>query len=129
MRRAAIALVASALLSCGEGLHVPPYGPHKGAAFAIVPYPPPPAHAEIVGPLPDDRAEWVWIDGEWQWKGRRWVWKSGEWQRAQPGAYYALPATVRLSNGTLAWFPGRWELIADEPAPGAKPSTPPKAGR
>jgi hypothetical protein len=102
--RFALALGA-ALAACSAKLPVPPLGPHTGDTPVIVPYPPPAARVEIVPPgLPEQ----VWIDGQWEWQARRWVWRAGVWEKPVPAATYAPPVTVRLSDGTLAWFEGRW---------------------
>ena len=96
--------------SCSKSLPVPTTGSHAGDEPTVVPYPPPPARVEVVPPPPPALKGAVWIDGEWQWKGRRWVWQRGQWEVPYPGAYYAPSATVRLSDGTLAWFGGAWHF-------------------
>ena len=101
--------------ACGSPLPLPPLGPHLSESFIIVPYPPPPAHVEIIPEPPTTAVDMVWVDGEWRWKGRRWVWNGGQWQLPQPGAYFAFGTTVRLSDGTLAWFAGQWELAGARP--------------
>ena len=110
LRRAVLLALLAALWACsGTPLPVPPSGPHKREALlTIVPYPPPAARVEIVPPPPREFADPVWIDGEWQWKGRRWVWQRGQWDIAHPGMYYAPSATVHLSDGTIAWYSGKW---------------------
>ena len=109
MIRAALLVITLGLVSCRSSLPVPPTGPHVGSAIEV-PYPPPPARVEIIKDPPQKDTEMVWIDGEWEWRGRRWVWQIGEWQLPQPGAYYAPATTVRLSTGKLVWYPGSWEL-------------------
>jgi hypothetical protein len=101
---------ALTLLACsGERLPVPPTGPHKrDAMLVIVPYPPPPARVEVVPPPPKEMLDPVWIDGEWQWKGRRWVWQRGGWDTSHAGMYYAPSATMHLSDGSIAWYSGKW---------------------
>lgn len=99
--------VAAALSACAAKLPVPPPGPHTGDTPILVPYPPPAARVEIVMPGPPGA---VWVDGQWEWQARRWVWKPGEWVKRVPTSTYAPPATVRLADGTLAWFEGRWHM-------------------
>jgi hypothetical protein len=107
--RPRVAILALALVACGSNrLPVPPNGPHVDETPTLVPYPPPPARVEIIPDPPKEMKNPVWIDGEWQWKGRRWVWQRGQWEMPLPGGYYAPSATVALSDGTLAWFPGKW---------------------
>jgi hypothetical protein len=100
------------LAACSKALPLPQTGPHVGEDPQIVPYPPPPARVEIVQARPEPDA--VWVDGEWQWKGRRWIWQPGGWQIPYPGAYYAPSVTVRLADGQLAWFRGQWQLPEKE---------------
>lgn len=104
-------LALAALGACGSPLPVPLTGPHTPEDVAVVvPYPPPPARVEIVAPPPEGLEGAVWIDGEWQWRGRRWTWLAGRWEVPYPGAYYALPTTVRRADGALVWFPGVWHF-------------------
>lgn len=107
--------LAFSLSGCSSGLPVPPRGPHTSDEAMVVPYPPPPARVEVVPPPPPELAGAVWVDGEWQWRGRRWVWQRGLWEVPYPGSYYAPSATVRLADGRLMWFAGRWHF---PPAPG-----------
>ncbi len=101
-------VLAVASLGCAARLPTPPTGPHVAEEPVVVPYPPPPGHAEIIPTQPPGLTTSVWIDGEWQWRGRRWVWQRGQWEMPYPGAYYAPPTTVALSDGTIAWFAGHW---------------------
>jgi hypothetical protein len=43
-----------------------------------------------VAPGPD----YIWIDGDWRWRGGRYVWQEGHWGRPRGG---------------LAWQRGHWE--------------------
>lgn len=87
-----------------------------------VPYPPPPARPEWVPPRPDDAPpDTVWIDGEWEWRGRGYTWVRGRWVALPAGAGYALPVAVRNQDGVLYYAPGAFrgskgEEIAD-PSP------------
>ncbi len=73
--------------------------PQPTSALVEVPYPPPPARAEVMPPPPREDA--VWIDGEWVWQGGRWSWRAGRWVVVPPGVAFAPWTTVRASNGTL----------------------------
>lgn len=95
-------------VGCGSSLPTPALGSHAGEEPMLVPYPPPPARVEVIPKPPPDMKKPVWVDGEWSWKGRRWVWQPGQWTEPYPGALYAPPATVRLADGQIAWFPGSW---------------------
>jgi hypothetical protein len=107
----AAALVVTA---CGSSqLPVAPTTHHgDGEPFIIVPYPPPPARAEIVPLDPEPTTGAVWIDGEWEWKGRRWVWKGGRWEVPKASTAWAPATTVSLADGSLAHFPGTWRAVA-----------------
>ncbi|MEJ7730838.1 MAG: hypothetical protein WKG00_16670 [Polyangiaceae bacterium] len=108
---ASLALLALALVAgCGaERLPVPPSGPHAGdGTLVVVPFPPPAARAEIISAPPKEMTSPVWVDGEWQWKGRRWVWQRGQWENLQPGAYYAPSTVITLADGSIGWYGGRW---------------------
>lgn len=100
--------LAAAAAGCQDALPVPVTKEHKGGALVPVPYPPPPARAEVIPEKPTGMTDPVWIDGDWQWKGRRWVWQPGQWVVPDPALAYALPKTLRLSDGTLGWYPGKW---------------------
>ena len=100
---------ALALAGCGGGIPTPVTGPHVGEEAMVIPYPPPPAKVEVVPPAPKELKRPVWVDGEWQWRGRRWVWQPGQWQEQVAGFYYAPSTAVRLADGTLVLFTGKWK--------------------
>jgi hypothetical protein len=109
IRRGLVALVL--LTACGRQIPTPKLSSHENEPFVIVPSPPPPARVEFVPRLPkEERRGEVWVDGEWEWKGRRWIWRAGGWEVPEPGASYAPPATIRLADGTIAYFPGTWKV-------------------
>lgn len=109
---ALLALLAPlSLAACGYTLPTPPRGPHTADDPAVlIPYPPPPARVEIIPLPPEGLSGAVWLDGEWQWRGRRWVWLPGRWEVPFPGAYYALATAVRRATGDLIWFAGAWHF-------------------
>jgi hypothetical protein len=97
-------------VGCQSNLPVPATTSHANELSIPVPYPPPPARAEVIPEMPIDMKSPVWVDGDWQWKGRRWVWQPGQWVVPYPGSLYAPPKAVRLSDGTIGWYPGKWVL-------------------
>jgi hypothetical protein len=98
------------LLGCASSIPVPETGSHTRDEQTIaIPYPPPPARVEVVPAMPKDIPGAVWVDGEWQWKGRRWVWSPGQWQAPLLGGYYAPPTVVRFEDGTLEYYAGTWK--------------------
>lgn len=101
-------LLALVLVACGGSLPAPKGGPHIGDEPVLVPAPPPPGKVQVVPPPPTTMKKPVWIDGEWDWTGRRWQWRDGRWEEPQ-GEYWAAAITVRLADGTLAHFKGRWK--------------------
>jgi len=110
MPRAALAIVGVlALTACDQSIPTPRLGPHSNEEPVTVPYPPPPAKVEVIPSPPQELKNPVWIDGEWQWKGRRWVWQAGQWELPAAGGYYAPPTTLRLADGTLLYYPGTWK--------------------
>ncbi len=97
------------LLGCGSAVPGPKLGPHYKEEPVIVPYPPPPARAEVVPSPPPEMRHPVWIDGEWQWKASRWIWQPGRWELPVPRGYYAPPTTLRVADGTLYFYQGTWK--------------------
>lgn len=109
-RARALAAALPLLVACGASIPVPVTGSHTRDEQTVpIPYPPPPARVEVVSDAPRDMPGAVWVDGEWQWKGRRWVWSPGQWQQPLPGGYYAPPAVVRFEDGTLEYYAGTWK--------------------
>jgi hypothetical protein len=94
------------VMACTPRVPVPPTGPHVGDEPVEVPYPPPPARAEVLPPEPRDDA--LWIDGYWSWTGSDYAWVPGSWQPPRAGYYYAPATTVRRRNGGLLYFEGHW---------------------
>lgn len=107
MKRFAL-LLSLALAACSGSLPAPPRGSHAGVDYTVVPTMPPPGKVAVVQKPPPAMKKPVWIDGEWEWSGRRWQWKEGRWEDAPPGMYFAPTMTLRLADGTLAHYKGRW---------------------
>lgn len=106
----ALGLAAS---TCRATLPVPPSCSHEGDRPVSVPYPPPPAQVEMVGPAPDDDA--LWVDGSWQWTGETYAWSAGGWQHPPAGAAYAPPLCVRRDSGELVYFAASWHPASSTP--------------
>lgn len=108
----ALTISGGALGGCGPAsLPVPLRGHHVGKDPVPVPFPPPPARADIVPGRPSDAVDPVWVDGQWVWRGRQWVWQPGQWWERPPTQIWAAPSVVRLASGDLAWFEGRWRAV------------------
>lgn len=121
----AFALVVAAS-GCGvEALPVPLRGYQAGVEPITVPFPPPPARADIIPGKPLDAADPVWVDGQWIWRGRQWFWQPGQWYERPPKQIWAAPAVVRLASGDLVWFEGRWRAADPlDPLPARREPTP-----
>jgi hypothetical protein len=99
--------LALALLSaCSSGLPRPPTGRIPADALVEVPYPPPPAHVEVIPPQKNPRD--VWIDGQWDWDGKAWKWTDGAWQAPPANAYFTAWTTVRRGDGQLFFARAAW---------------------
>jgi hypothetical protein len=127
MRIWAVAL-ALAPVACGSALPAPPLTQHPLSAFVEVPYPPPAALAETVPPRPD-RDGVVWLDGEWQYRGRGFVWRRGGWVVAPPASRFAPWRSWYRRDGRLMFASGTWYDERHErvrrPQPIAAAATPP----
>jgi hypothetical protein len=107
--------VATAPGCSGPPLPEPARGPHVGADPIAVPYPPPPARTDVIGPAPPEARDPVWVDGQWIWRGRKWVWTAGQWWERPPDQVWAAPAVIRVQGGQLVWFEGRWRPAGEAP--------------
>ena len=96
-------LFALALAACASKLPVPQVGAHDGETPVIVPYPPPPPQAEVIGDFPTGQ---VWLDGQWKWDGRMWHWTAGHWETLSNDSLYAPPSITYLPDGTIGWYEG-----------------------
>jgi len=117
-RRLTLVLLFGAMVgACGGAIAAPPTGspPAGTRVYVEVPYPPPPAHVEVVPRRPRD--ECVWVDGQWTWQGKRWLWESGGWVVPPAGAYYAPWLTNREPDGRLLFTSGSWHAADGRPLP------------
>jgi hypothetical protein len=110
VRQCALFSVGAAL-ACSYKVPEPPTGPHPNNDYVEVPYPPPAAAAEVVPPSP--RADAVWVDGQWTWRGRYYVWQRGGWVVPPPGAYFAPWQKYYTADGTLYFADGAWRRTRD----------------
>lgn len=122
------AWLAAASLGCSPEvklLTVPLEQQPADAQPIVVPFPPPPARAEVIGDPPAEGA--AWVDGQWLWRGRRWVWSPGCWAvDLAPDLVYSPPYVVRRSDGALLWYEGVLRPGAGAPfPPRSEPSSSP----
>jgi len=116
--------------ACGSELPRPELGPHAPDEYVVVPYPPPAAVAEVVPPRPNSAA--VWVDGQWNWRGRYYVWKRGGWVVPWRDSFFAPWHRRYASDGTLYFADPSWRsadgrrllppppLIVPTPSPPAR---------
>lgn len=125
--------LALALLSaCAYVPPRPPTGPTPADALIAVPYPPPPAHVEVIPPRKVETE--VWVGGQWDWDGEAWKWTPGAWITPPANAYFTRWTTVRRSDGQLFFARAAWrdrqgrplDVAGDEcpPVPPARPTRP-----
>jgi hypothetical protein len=107
--------ISLALLPACTGWRVPkpPGGPVPEDEMIEVPYPPPPAHVEVVPEKKKDGD--VWIDGQWDWDGADWQWTEGSWMTPPPNAYFTPWKAERKKDGRLFFASAAWR------APDGKP--------
>jgi hypothetical protein len=70
----------------------------------VVVRPAPPYYARPLAPYPN----YVWIDGEWAWRGGSYVYINGYWARPIPGRIY-IAGHWRNGRGGYYWVPGHWK--------------------
>ncbi|MEO7113140.1 MAG: YXWGXW repeat-containing protein [Polyangiaceae bacterium] len=96
------------LVACSFDLPHPRYQRQPTSALLPVPFPPPPARVEYVPTEPKNEGV-VWVDGEWEWKGRSWSWKRGRWVvPPSADAQFSPWTTVRSGDGMLYIAQGTW---------------------
>jgi hypothetical protein len=61
-------------------------------------------YARPVSPGPD----YVWISGEWEWRGGDYHWREGSWQRAKEGHNWKSGHWENGQKG-YRWQKGHWE--------------------
>lgn len=81
--------------------------PPPGAAIAGDPGDPPPPQTEVITAAPGPLDVWLWVPGNWQWRGG-WVWVGGHWAaRPHPGAIWVHAHWVRHGHRRV-WVGGYW---------------------
>lgn len=68
--------------------------------------PEPPATAVVVRPAAP-RPDYVWVDGEWIWRGGRYVYTNGYWAPPRRGHAWVGGHWERRGNGWY-WQRGHW---------------------
>jgi hypothetical protein len=106
VRMVVAASLPSAVVACAGAVPGPSLAPQPAAAFALVPYPPPAAHVELIPPRPVARA--VWVDGQWAWDGQQWAWLPGGWSVPPKGARFSPWAVRLLPDGRFQFAPSSW---------------------
>jgi len=66
---------------------------------------PPPPREEVVTVRPG----YVWVRGNWEFRGGQWVWRAGHWQRERSGYVWEAGHWERRGNH-YQWIEGRWEM-------------------
>jgi len=83
---------------------VPGTPPPPAGAVVEDPAPPPP-QVEVVPVAPDPA--YIWIGGDWEWRGR-WVWVGGHWAHpAHPGAVWMRGHWGHRGH-TRVWISAGW---------------------
>jgi hypothetical protein len=70
----------------------------------VVARPAPPYYVRPVAPGPN----FVWVEGEWIWRGGRYEYVQGYWTRPVYGRYY-VPGHWKYTRGGYFWIPGHWK--------------------
>lgn len=68
---------------------------------------PPPRRADRQGA---QRAGYVWVDGDWDWKNGRYEWTAGHWERERAGKRWR-PSTWEQRDSVWARIDGDWEIV------------------
>lgn len=79
---------------------------HQRPAATRVRQAPPAAPMEVEA-MPAPRANYVWVNGNWDWNGNRWVWSRGRWESQRSGARW-IPAHYESRGGEYYYVPGHW---------------------
>ena len=88
-----ISLVAGATMFNG-------CGPSR---YTVAEQPVAPAYERPVSPGPT----YVWVDGDWRWRGGRYAYTNGYWARPRGGRNYATGTWVHGGRGYY-WRRGYW---------------------
>ena len=99
---------------------------HLGAEPTEAPPPPQAENHEAT------RAGFVWVAGQWDWKGGKYEWRAGHWERERAGKHWR-ESRWEQKDGKWHLTPGDWEAgaeatpppVAVPPPAGDAPSAPP----
>jgi hypothetical protein len=119
----AASLLTLLLSGCGGSLPPPDGVEHPRDSYVEVPYPPPAALAETV-PRRPDASGLVWLDGDWNFRGRTYAWRRGGWFLPPSGARYAPSKTVYATDGRVLFAPAAWYDAHGQVLPRQRPLRP-----
>lgn len=71
------------------------------------------------------RAGFVWVAGQWDWKGGKYEWRAGHWERERAGKHWR-ESRWEQKDGKWHLTPGDWEAGAEATPPPV--AVPPPAG-
>ena len=92
MKISAVLLLAVIFASCSSSGYV-----------TVSSRPEPPVYVRPVSPHPG----WVWIDGDYYWRGGSYAYRQGYWAAPRPRYSYAPGSWQHRGNGYY-WKRGRW---------------------
>jgi hypothetical protein len=87
------AVIAIGLSSCGP------------SAVVVRTRPEPPIYSRPYSPGPN----YVWVDGEWIWRGNQYVYKQGYWAPIRRKNDIYVQGHWRAGKGGWYWVPGHWK--------------------
>src|SRR5204862_205589 len=73
------------------------------------------------------RAGFVWINGQWDWRGGRWEWVSGHWERERARQQW-VEGSWQQRNGRWEWVEGGWQNYPEFPTAPPPPPQPENPG-
>lgn len=77
-----------------------------GSRVVVRDRPTPPVEVRTVAP----HNSWVWVSGDWQWRGGRYVYKNGYWAPPRRGYSWQPGHWEHVRHG-WRWDNGRWRAI------------------
>jgi len=76
------------------------------SSYGYASTPPPPLRTEYYGRPPG--AGYVWIQGNWAYRGNNYVWTQGRWDRPPRGRREWRPGYWEHRGNRYQWRDGRW---------------------
>lgn len=116
-------------IGCATSLPGPRLTRHTQDSYVDVPYTPPAALAETVPEIARPAGA-VWVDGDWNFRGKSYVWRRGGWFLPRDGVTYARSEVIYLDDGRVQYAPATWydeqhQPISERPSRLAPAATPP----